>query len=86
LARLYLARKRSGFESPSLHKQAENDRYQSVGLSSISVSCYDIPSVDIAPSGRKHQATDGFDDDDIRHAVAFALYAAEDGDDPDKSI
>jgi hypothetical protein len=42
--------------------------------------------VEIAPSARKHQARDRFDDDDIRHAVAHALYAADDGDDADKAL
>lgn len=40
----------------------------------------------IAPSARKHQARDRFDDDDIRHGVAHALYAADDGGDSDKAL
>ena len=42
--------------------------------------------MEIAPSARKHQARDRFDDDDIRHAVAHALYAADDSDDADKAL
>jgi hypothetical protein len=42
--------------------------------------------VEIADSARKHQARDRFDDDDIRHAVVHAIYAADDGDDPDKAL
>jgi hypothetical protein len=42
--------------------------------------------VEIAPSVRKHQARDRFDDDPIRHAVADALYVADDDEDPDKAL
>lgn len=42
--------------------------------------------MEIAPSARKHQEDDGFDDADIIHAVEHALYAADDGDDPDKAL
>ncbi len=40
--------------------------------------------MEIAPSARKHQASSRFDDDDIRGASL--LYAAGDGDDPDKAL
>jgi hypothetical protein len=40
----------------------------------------------IADSARKHQARDRFDDEEIRHAVVHAIYAADVGDDPDKAL
>jgi hypothetical protein len=42
--------------------------------------------VDIAESARKHQIDDRFEDADILHAVEHALFAADDGDDPDKAL
>lgn len=42
--------------------------------------------MEIAPSARKHQHRDRFDDDDIHHAVEHALYAADDGEEPDKAL
>ena len=42
--------------------------------------------VEIADSARKHQVRDRFDGEDIRHAVAHAVYAADDGDDSDKAL
>jgi len=39
--------------------------------------------VEIAGSARRHQDDDSFDDADIEHAVEHALYAGEDGEDPD---
>ena len=42
--------------------------------------------MDIAPSARKHQPEDRFEDADIAHAIAHALYVADDGEDPDKAL
>jgi hypothetical protein len=39
--------------------------------------------VDLTDSARKHQGEDRFTDDDIAHAVEHAVYAADDGEDPD---
>jgi hypothetical protein len=51
------------------------------------VSRYDTPCEgEIADSARKHKARDRFDDDDIRHAVVHATYAADDGEDPHKAL
>lgn len=42
--------------------------------------------MEIADSARKHRAHDQFDDDDIRHAIAHALYATDYGEDADKAL
>ena len=42
--------------------------------------------MEIAPSARKHQRRDRFDDEDICYAVEHALYAADDSEDPDKAL
>jgi hypothetical protein len=42
--------------------------------------------VEIAPSARRHQAEDRFEDADILHAIEHALYVGDDGDDPDKAL
>ncbi len=49
-------------------------------------NCYFVirfAHVDIAESARRHQQQDRFDDHDIEHAIQNALYAAEDGEEPD---
>jgi hypothetical protein len=42
--------------------------------------------LEFAPSARRHQAEDHFEDADILHAVEYALYVGDDGDDPDKTL
>jgi hypothetical protein len=42
--------------------------------------------VDIADSARRHQEEDDFEDADVLHAVANAIYVGDDGDDPDKAL
>ena len=42
--------------------------------------------MEIVDSGRRHQSDEGFDDDDILHAVDNAVYVGDDGDDPDKAL
>lgn len=42
--------------------------------------------VEFAPSARRHQAEDHFEDADILHAIEHALYVGDDGDDPDKAL
>jgi hypothetical protein len=42
--------------------------------------------VEIAASARKHQVEAGFDDADIVHAIQYALFAADDGEDPDRAL
>ncbi|MHB1712495.1 MAG: toxin [Acidimicrobiales bacterium] len=45
-----------------------------------------FPRVEFAPSARRHQAEDRFEDADILHAIEHALYVGDDGDDPDKAL
>lgn len=42
--------------------------------------------MDIADSARRHQQDEGFNDADIAHAVAHAIYVADDGNDLDKAL
>jgi hypothetical protein len=42
--------------------------------------------VEIAASARKHQVDERFDDADIFHAIEHAVFAADDGEDPDKAL
>ncbi|MGH9305998.1 MAG: hypothetical protein ACRD0I_03835 [Acidimicrobiales bacterium] len=42
--------------------------------------------MEFAPSARRHQAEDRFEDVDILHAIEHALYVGDDGDDPDKAL
>lgn len=42
--------------------------------------------VEFAPSARRRQAEDRFEDADIFHAIEDALYVGDDGDDPDKAL
>ena len=42
--------------------------------------------MEFAPSARRHQTEDHFEDTDILHAIEHALYAGDDGDDPDKAL
>lgn len=45
-----------------------------------------FPRVEFAPSARRHQAEDCFEDADILHALEHALYVGDDGDDSDKAL
>lgn len=45
-----------------------------------------FPRVEFAPSARRHQAEERFEDADILHAIEHALYVGDDGDDPDKAL
>lgn len=42
--------------------------------------------VEFASSARRHQVEDRFEDADIVHAIDHALYAGDDGDDPDRAL
>ncbi|MDQ6805842.1 MAG: DUF4258 domain-containing protein [Actinomycetota bacterium] len=42
--------------------------------------------MEFAPSARRHQVEDRFEDADILHAIEYALYVGDDGDDPDKTL